>query len=143
MTENKYIELTKTIIELLEDLKEQQNIFINRNGVITNRNGAEHRCDIFDIENEDFLKRILDCMEEIKILYEPLKSVYNIHSYGGKHYIERYRHHINKQGNNYISNGEFILAMLLSGYKHKHNNGPNMCFRGRKVKEWEKKIYKI
>ena len=59
-------------------------------------------------------------MEEIKILYEPLKTVYNIHSYSGKHYIERYRDYI-KIDNTYISNGEFIVAMLLSGYKYKYN----------------------
>ena len=84
-------------------------------------------------------------MEEIKILYEPLKSVYNIHSYGGKHYIEKYRDHIKTTGNNYISNGEFILAMLLSGYKYKYNStyGPNMCFRGRRAKDWDKILHKV
>jgi len=142
MTENNNIELKKRIIELLEDLKEQKNIFINRNGVITYRNEPEHRSDIFDIESDTFLKQISNCMEEIKILYEPLKTVYNIHSYSGKHYIERYRDHI-KIDNTYISNGEFILAMLLSGYKYKYNSGPNMCFRGRRVKEWDKILYKV
>jgi hypothetical protein len=65
-------------------------------------------------------------MEEIKILYEPLKTVYNIHSYSGKHYIERYRDYI-KIDNTYISNGEFIVAMLLSGYKYKYNYNYTLC----------------
>ena len=142
MTENNYIELKNRIIEQLQDLKEHKKIHINRNGVITNRIEPEHRSDKFNIESETFLKQISDCIEEIKILFEPLKTVYNIHSYGGKHYIERYRDHI-KIDNTYISNGEFILAMLLSGYKYKYNSGPNMCFRGRRIKYWDKILYKV
>lgn len=39
-------------------------------------------------------------------------------SYGGKHVIERYRHY-KYGGNTYISNGEFMIAMVLLGYEPK------------------------
>ena len=139
MTENNSIELKNKIIELLQDLKEHKQIHINRDGVVSKSN--EHYVE-FNIESERFLKQISDCIEEIKLLYEPLKTVYNIHSYSGKHYIEKYRDHI-KLENTYISNGEFILAMLLSGYKYKYNSGPNMCFRGRRAKDWDKILHKV
>ena len=107
MNGNNFIELKNKIIELLHDLKEHKNIYIHIDGIVTKN---KQRIYEFNIESETFLKQISDCMEEIKILYKPLKSVYSIHSYGGKHYIEKYRGHINLE-NTYISNGEFILAM--------------------------------
>jgi hypothetical protein len=140
MTENKLNELKIKIIALLQDFKENKNIRINMNGIVTKRN--ERNNDEFDVESETFLNQISKCMEEIKILYEPLKSVYNIYSYGGKHYIEKYRDHI-KSDDYYISNGEFIVSMLLSGYKYKYDSGPNMCFRGRRAKDWDKILNKI
>jgi hypothetical protein len=67
-------------------------------------------------------------MKEIR----QMKTKWETHSYGGKHEVEKYRDSIPKtefyqiQGT-YISNGEFIMAMILCGYE------PKVFFRGRSV----------
>ena len=84
-----------------------------------------------DLDNKGSILNIMRCKNEIPFLFRPLKTVYNIGSYGGKHTVERYRDKLLK-GDNYISNGEFIIAMILSGYvfKQNNNNSPNCSFRG-------------
>jgi hypothetical protein len=70
-------------------------------------------------------------MSEIPLIIKPVKS-YNLGSYYGKHVIEKFR-----KTNNYISNGEFIIAMMLVGYKCK-KNGLNGVFKASKI---EKKLF--
>ncbi len=55
------------------------------------------------------------------------KKYYNTSSYGGKNLLENY---IKKsyEMNFYVSNGEFILAMLLLDYEYKISGVPNMSF---------------
>jgi len=69
-------------------------------------------------------KRIKKCMEVIPILFKRLK-IYSkncIYSYHGKHVVERYQ-------KEYISNGEFIVAMILSDYKPKLEDDKSInCF---------------
>ena len=51
-------------------------------------------------------------------------------SYGIKHTAERFfERHFGRNGNTYVANGDFILAMYLSEYKIQieNNNSPN-CF---------------
>jgi hypothetical protein len=60
-------------------------------------------------ERADFKSsRIEFIRAAIRLSIVPAKS-YNIGSYGGKHYIEQLT-------GSYISNGEFIVAMLMEGY---------------------------
>ena len=51
-----------------------------------------------------------------------------------KHIIEEYRSgkHIR---NNYISNGEFIAAMILLGYKYKKPDCLNLVFNAIRIKD--------
>ena len=68
------------------------------------------------------VKRIVSAMKVIPILFKRLKTYSKncIGSYGGKHIVERYQ-------NEYISNGEFIVAMILSDFKPKNNNNSINC----------------
>lgn len=78
-------------------------------------------------------KNISMCVDDVKNIYVPRKTV-TIGSYGGKHEVERFRsQHI--KGDVYISNGEFIIAMLLAGFKMKRTDrGPNCEFYASKMK---------
>jgi len=83
-----------------------------------------------DMVDKTSICNILRCMNEAPYIFKPLKTVYKTGSYGGKHSIEIYRRLFNDKGNNYISNGEFIVAMILLGYKYKkYDNSPNFVFR--------------
>ena len=80
---------------------------------------------------EDQIMNIIRCYkEEIPNVFEPLKR-YNLGSYRGKHVIEQYRRHVDKY--NYISNGEFMIAMIMSGYEFKVGGefNPSCYFRCR------------
>jgi hypothetical protein len=50
-----------------------------------------------------------------------------------KHEIERLRSKTNPIDNYYISNGEFIVAMIYCGYKWKRCGAPNCQFRYSKI----------
>ena len=69
-------------------------------------------------------KRIKKCIEVIPILFKRLKTYSKncIYSYHGKHVVEKYQ-------KEYISNGEFIVAMILSDYKPKQEDDKSInCF---------------
>jgi hypothetical protein len=74
------------------------------------------------------IPNIKQCMLEIPRIIRPRvkgESRNGVGSYGGKHAIELYRHYtrgtVPYNGvNGYISNGEFMIAMLLCGYKPLH-----------------------
>ena len=79
------------------------------------------------------IKNILKCIYEIPFIFKKMKTHKSkncISSYGGKHIIEDYRKRKNKIcDNNYISNGEFIIAMLYCKFISKHNfNNINCIF---------------
>lgn len=76
------------------------------------------------------VKNILRCVHEIPFVFIKMKTHKSkncIGSYGGKHIIERYRDKINKNGDYYISNGEFIIAMLYCNFISKHTSNNINC----------------
>ena len=81
------------------------------------------------------LKNIIKCKNQIPHLFRPLKTYakYCVRSYGGKHEVEKYRNTSTK-GNNYISNGEFIAAMILNGYVPKKYE-LNCEFKAKKINQ--------
>ena len=75
-------------------------------------------------EHHGFLAARIDLVRRmVRVMVKPVgpNSKKRIGSYGGKHVIE---HEIEF----YITNGEFILAMLLEGYPMKQD-GPNGIFK--------------
>ena len=75
-------------------------------------------------------KNIAKCVYEIPNIFIPRKTI-SIGSYGGKHRVEEYRQRHNPKEDNYISNGDFIMAMLIYGHKmrkEKVNCNPNCSF---------------
>lgn len=68
-------------------------------------------------------QNIMKCIECIPILFKTI-TCYKLGSYQGKHIVEKYL-------NTYISNGEFIISMILCGYKPKKIDGLNCCFKAR------------
>jgi hypothetical protein len=78
----------------------------------------------FDYEN------IVRAVYEIPCLLK-MRSTTNkkSSSYGLKHVLENWRHMKYGSGNNYISNGSFIVAMIVLGYKFKfYDNQMNAFF---------------
>ena len=117
---NNLIEQYKSIIS---------NLPLNKNGWRIDKNINTEIFTDKDIDN------IINCMADIKHIFKPTKQ-YNLNSYNGKHIIERYR--IFK----YISNGEFIAAMILSGYKYKQPQSLNLVFNA-SIKKKRVEPYKI
>ena len=64
---------------------------------------------------------IMKCKECIPKLFKKIPC-YKLGSYQGKHIVEKYL-------NTYISNGEFIIAMLLCGYVPRKIDGLNCNFK--------------
>ena len=92
------------------------------------------------LHNKSTILNIIDCMNQIPYVITPTKTVYNVGSYSGKHVIERYRDKVLKNGC-YISNGEFMMAMLLCGYAMKtHFNHINTSFKASYIKEKVEKV---
>ena len=105
------------IIEILK------NINVGRNGFkLTNYKN--------EFDNPKSIKNIIGCINQIPSIIRPLKTTYSVESYSGKHVIEKYRENVLKlKGSCHISNGEFIIAMLLLGFEFKYVKGFNCCFR--------------
>ena len=109
--------------EILEELL-KQGIFLTRNGRETNRP------EIGTIVNDFDIARILLAMKQIRYLFEPSSS-YSLGSYGAKHMLERDMAHLGLI-KKYIANGDFIVAMILSGYQVRFNQSPNAVFKAKK-----------
>ena len=99
----------------------------NENGLTRFGFNSKNKC---DLDNKGSILNIMRCKNEIPFLFRPLKTVYKVGSYGGKHDIEQYRNKLLKC-DNYISNGEFIIAMILNDYviKKEDNKSPNCRFK--------------
>ena len=71
----------------------------------------------------------LDIMEAMEIIPTFIKpsTRYDVGSYGGKHAIER------AMKKYYISNGCFICAMILLGYKYKKPQSLNVSFKAKYI----------
>ena len=100
---------------------------LSKNGFKGNYDSSMHRFTNYDLKN------IIKCKNQIPHLFRPLKTYakYCVRSYGGKHEVEKYRNTLTK-GNNYISNGEFIAAMILNGYVPKID-GINCVFKAKVI----------
>lgn len=66
-------------------------------------------------------ERIRILRKTLPLILRPSKK-FDVGSYGGKHVAEHFV-------GTYFSNGEFILAMLMDGYKMRHGEGPNAVFQ--------------
>jgi hypothetical protein len=92
------------------------------------------------------IKNIIRCMEEIPYIFKPLKTAYNIHSYGAKHTIEAYRDKFPRKnlGNYYCPMYEFEIAMILLGYPRKRGK-INSSYRGSRIseKKWKPPLKEI
>ena len=76
----------------------------------------------------EYFNNILRCIDEIPLLYEQAKNYKRTmpSSYGAKHEIEHYRE---EQGtkNAYISNGEFIVAMIYLEFPFRREKDSANC----------------
>ena len=102
---------------------------LNSKGLLLNKNGlfdrvryrsplsAEERENFFEtgapinVETEAFKTM----MRLIPLMIKPSQRKCEVSSYGGKHDIEIFLKE------NYISNGEFIMAMMMHGFRWKHD----------------------
>jgi hypothetical protein len=110
------VQIKNNLDVILKELNDK-NLKLNKEGLYN----SSHFKNIITFEFSDIeINNIAACMQEIKQIYKPYLNKYKISSYGGKHRIERFRKCVllNK-GNVYISNGEFIAAMLLLNIKYK------------------------
>ena len=121
---SKYVLRELKIRNIQDNLIETKNAYIDRYGI--NAFEGIHPRSLgkmpYDKANKSLIKNIDNinqCMEEIPKIYKKLKSAYNLGSYSGKHGIERHRSYLYENKDNYISNGEFIIAMILAGYEYK------------------------
>ena len=131
-----FVLLEMSMKNKIKEVKQKQDITLNFNGVdIRNFKTTGIHNFNFNFKNMRMFKNIYRCVNEIKQLYSPIKT-FNEYSYLGKHHVEDYRRYININNDIYISNGEFIISMLISGYKFKHNlnYGPNMTFNAKRNK---------
>lgn len=114
---------------------ERVNEMLNSKGLVLNKNGLydpkryfmynstqDERVKFFEnaatadpinIEKEAFKTM----MKLIVLMVKPSQRKREIHSYSGKHVIEKF---LNE---NYISNGEFIMAMMMHGFRWHHDSG--------------------
>lgn len=124
----------------IEDI--QRHLSLTENGFPTTRSPFLLRTHRFSEHN---ILNIMRCVGEIPNIFKKMasfRSKYCIGSYGGKHMIERYRRIQIERGydmepNTYISNGEFIVAMVLCGFSIKHGEpmSPNCRFNANEVIE--------
>ncbi|KAJ3051605.1 hypothetical protein HK097_007367 [Rhizophlyctis rosea] len=81
---------------------------LGRNSLIRNptvqKDDIEANAAVFD------LKRIESAIQEIGQMFKDSRTKNPVSSYGMKHWLE-------DAGGSYITNGDFIMAMILSGYK--------------------------
>ncbi len=111
------MELTKdNISEIVEEITKKhfpEDVRLEMDGVklLTD----ENRGDITNFEKINrLMKDIPKSFQKHSILG---KKYWNTNSYGGKHTMEEVWDE--QQGHKYVSNGEFIFAMLLLGYEMK------------------------
>jgi hypothetical protein len=101
--------------EYIQPLCTEHNII--RNGVTV----KNHFTNSIDHIPVSYVPNIKQAMLEIPRLIRPRVKGDprgGVSSYGGKHVLERYRSYKNEVGK-YISNGEFMVAMCLLGFKPK------------------------
>ena len=120
----------KDKMKKLHEYLDKENLKLSKGGIFTKDTSYYFNTDhMNDLTTNDY-KNIARCVSEIPNIFVPRKTS-SICSYGGKHRVEQYRKLHNKKEDYYISNGDFIMAMLLYGHKmlkQKGNGNPNCKF---------------
>lgn len=103
-----------------------------------NQNGLDYFRRVFSVDETPLnFEEIEKIREFVRENIKPRVTLNAKHtSYGLKHIVERLTH-------NYVSNGNFIAAMILEGYKYKqYPRSLNCIFNGdyKKIVEMEKEI---
>lgn len=122
---------TKEEIDAIVVRLESQNIYLSEYGNHAGR-GAILKRDKYEMsKNMDALFADVKVIDRIRCnirgaLVKDTKWV-NSSSYGLKHYIEEWRKTNNHDAvrGDYLSNGDFILAMILEGYEYKFRDRVN------------------
>ena len=97
----------------MRDFKIPENLYVT--GFIASEGAAGYTSKSFDYE------RIAECRDIIRANFKKIKTYPEISSYHLKGIVETFM-------GGYISNGEFIFAMIKEGFAYKiQDNGPN-CF---------------
>lgn len=128
---------TVTIQEIAEILKElaKSDVLLGSYGNITAEGSIvdttepeykEYISSSFEERAKKFkLENIQKALEEIPHLFQKRKTCSKMaSSYGLKHVLEEYRRA--KKDDYYISNGDFIIAMKMLGYKTKFGDPPGV-----------------
>lgn len=110
------LEELKQKIQQKLDILEKKSIFLTRYGNITGWGSiAKLKVEdykLMELEEKFDLEAVQRGISLIPILYEKRKTFnFNHSSYGLKHHFEK------SPGSQYISNGDFIMAMLICGFK--------------------------
>lgn len=105
---------------------EKSHAFLTKFGLVDESRYMEKR--VFETFGEPEAANIERAMLEIpKFLTKQIKINESSSSYGLKHDLEKYRTFMHDP--DYISNGEFIMAMFLLGYQARMaENYPNLYF---------------
>ena len=122
---NPYLEMEKRI-QLIHDELNKKGMVLCKNGLF--RNGSLYFNENLSrnpIKSRDY-KNISKCVFELDDIFIKRKTT-TVGSYGGKHKVEEFRDKNNGKYDNYISNGEFIMAMMLKGFKLKNNTSNPNC----------------
>lgn len=110
---------------------ERQNIYLSEYGNHAGR-GAILKRDIYEkSKNNNTLFASLEVIDRIR---KNIRHAFTMHSkwavessYGLKHYLEEWRKENNHDtaDGDYLTNGDFILAMILEGYEYKFRDRAN------------------
>lgn len=69
---------------------------------------------------------IARAMRDIPMIFEQ-DTCYSLGSYAGKHDVEHWRKEEDEEQDYYVSNGDFIMAMLLSGFPVRFRKQGHEC----------------
>jgi hypothetical protein len=105
--------LQSRIDTIVQDL-EKHGVKLNRYGNVI----GEHSLCRGDRPNPIDAEAVHEAMNDIPHVFRPCKT-WKTQSYGGKGRIEHYRRMRRPDDNYYVSNGDFIVAMLLLGFEAK------------------------
>lgn len=106
---------------------------VNDSGWIIANNALHTR-----IKHKRSLLNIKRAMEEIPLLFIPAKTVTQS-SYAMKHDVSDYRKLMKVPYDKYISNGEFICAMILLGFKFATPTCLNVHFKVKNIPKKRRK----
>lgn len=85
-----------------------------------------------DVMAEHFnIERMTEAIIQISYLFKPAQTRSKWSSYGGKHFLEKDDRCT--LSNKYITNGDFIVAMILSGYSYKFAKRVNCIFKAKQL----------